>query len=240
MATESDQTAPSRSELERIAFGRAQTPDEVAAAAAALQLLAADDEARAVAIGPPAPEPDPEPAAVEPESPDAKVEERAQRSRRSPVPLVVAAGLVAALILGVVLSHQSAGAPGAAHPAAAAVTSADAAAALKSLLATQTAADKSYPLPGYSAEMSIQPASIHRILTSSDGATLWTGRTDNDLCLMWTGTDPTATIGAGITCAAPRAFDASGLRLSEGITSWTWNGKAFTTTVENKTALAPW
>jgi hypothetical protein len=241
MATESEKTAPSRSELERIAFGRAQTPDEIAAAESALKLLVADDEAHAAAAQAVATTPEPEQPVVEPETSDAALDTRASRPRpRSVVPLVVAVGLLAALILGVVLSHQAVGTPTSARHSGTATVSADAAAALKSLLVTQTAADKSYPLPGYSAEMSIQPASIHRILTSSDGATLWTGRTDNDLCLMWTGTDPTATIGAGIACAAPRAFDAGGLRLTEGITSWTWNGTAFTTTVRNSSALAPW
>jgi len=240
MATEPDDKAPSRAELERIAFGRPQSPAEVAAADIALQLLVADDAAR-VAATHAAPEPTRAVTPSDTPAPDSvPVEHELPVRRRSPIPLVVALGLVAALILGVVLAHQPTGRQSSAAPAATATPHGDATAALQSLLSAQTRADKDYPLPGYSAEMSIQPASIHRIMTSSDGVTLWTGRSDNDLCLMWTGTDPTATIGAGISCAAPGAFNATGLRLSEGITTWTWNGKAFTASVSNASALAPW
>jgi hypothetical protein len=144
-------------------------------------------------------------------------------------------GLFAGAVIGILVTRPEQTTPiggaavsGTPTPA----STANAAAALKSLVAPQTKADKGFPLPAYSGTAPIQPASVHRILTSSDGATLWIGRSDTDICLMWSRHDPTdGNIEGGETCSTPTQFATQGLTLSEGSNGWTWNGIAFTTTL---------
>ncbi|HMH59294.1 MAG TPA: hypothetical protein VK537_08945 [Galbitalea sp.] len=238
MTAPADDSEPTRAQLERIAFGRAESPAEIAEAQDALRRLVEADAAsvavererereREVTM----PEVTPGPAIHE-DLPDVKVP--APR-RKTLVPVIVVVGLFAGAAIGVLVAHPAASpsigaAPASSTPAPA--PTADAAAALKSLLVPQTEADKEYPLPGSTTPFAIQPASVHRILTSPDGTTLWTGRSDTGICLMWSRDDTTnGGISAESTCATPSEFAKSGLTLSERGYAWTWNGILFTTTV---------
>jgi hypothetical protein len=235
MAAPDDDSAPTRAELERIAFGRAQTPIEIAAAQDALRRLVEADAA-SVALERPAATPEvvPEPAILE----DPSDVQLPARRRKTLVPLLIVVGLFAGAAIGILVTRpepvasieSGAAASGAPSPA----PTSDAAAALKSLLTPQTKADKAFPLPITSGPSTIQSASIHRVLTAADGATLWVGRSDTGICLMWSRARPTDDgIGGGVTCAAPAEFAKHGLTLSEGANSWSWNGVAFTTTLGN-------
>ena len=231
MPTESDDSAPTRAELERTAFGRAETAAEIAAAQDALRLLVEADATPATGTGPAeVPAVVPEPTIHEDEYED----QFPARRRRPLVPLLVVVGLFAGAVIGILVTRPettaSIGAATSETPTPAPTP--DAAAALKSLLVPQTKADKGYPFLNRSGTGAIQPASVHRILTSSDGATLWTGRSDTDICLMWSRHEPTnGDLAGGVTCATPSEFEIAGLTLSEGNYGWTWNGVAFTTTL---------
>jgi len=69
-------------------------------------------------------------------------------------------------------------------------------------------------------------------MTDADGATLWTARTGNDICMMWTARRSDGN-DSDFGCATPSAFANGGLRLTEGRTTWTWDGSTFTTTQTN-------
>jgi hypothetical protein len=242
-----DDDSPSRAQLERIAFGRATTPLEIEAAQEALERLAAQDaaraEARASAAAPRAGVASAVAGGAADESTaeadiEAEPREEVPGRRRSLVPLLVVVGLFAGALGGVLLAHAEGTSidPATADATGSTPTpapTADAGAALKSLLVPQTKADKEFPLQSASTTLDIQPASIHRILTAADGATLWTGRTDTDICLMWTAASRSAQSSGGIGCATPIAFADGGLKLSEGLITWTWDGTNFTTTLAN-------
>jgi hypothetical protein len=240
---EADDESVARAQLERLAFGRADSEAEVSAAQDALEQLAALD-ARAAALRQPAAtaEGDASAAVAEKTAVDVEAEADAtapvQRRGRSLAPLLVVIGLIAGAIGGVLVAHSggasidptTADATGSTPSPA---PTADAGAALKSLLVPQTKADKAFPLQSASTTLDIQPASIHRILTAADGATLWTGRTGTDICLMWTAPARLDGSAGGIGCATPTAFADGGIKLSEGLVTWTWDGTTFTTTVAN-------
>ncbi|HEX4401954.1 MAG TPA: hypothetical protein VHZ98_11545 [Galbitalea sp.] len=232
MTTPDDDGTPTRADLERIAYGRAETPTQIAAAQDALRRLVEDDAASTVIVAPPTiPDVVPDPVAPE----ELYADPAPLRRRRTLVPLLIVVGLFAGAVIGILVTRPEQTTPiggaavsGTPTPA----STANAAAALKSLVAPQTKADKGFPLPAYSGTAPIQPASVHRILTSSDGATLWIGRSDTDICLMWSRHDPTdGNIEGGETCSTPTQFATQGLTLSEGSNGWTWNGIAFTTTL---------
>jgi hypothetical protein len=231
MPIESDDSEPTRAELERIAFGRAESAAEIAAAQDALRRLVEADAAAAPTAAPAdVPAVAPDPAARENLDEDPLPRPR----RRTLVPLLVVVGLFACAVVGVLVTHpastSSIGAAASGTPTP--LATANAAAALKSLLVSQTRADKEYPLPEGSGANPIQPASVHRILTAPDGTTLWTGRSETDICLMSTRhLSSNGSIGGTITCATPGEFARSGLSLSDGANSWTWNGIQFTTTL---------
>jgi hypothetical protein len=228
-----DDSNPTRAQLERVAFGRAETPAEIAAAQDALRRLVEADAAlaaveREVAM----PEVVPEPP-VHDDVPDVEIP---ARRRKTLVPLLLVVGLFAGAAIGILVTRPQSTPSIVADAGSSTPTptpTANAAAALKSLLVPQTEADKGYPLPGSTSPFAIQPASVHRILTSPDGTTLWTGRSDTGICLMWSRDDATnGGIAAESTCAAPSEFAKSGLTVSERGYAWTWNGIVFTTTVE--------
>jgi hypothetical protein len=238
-----DDDSPTRAQLERTAFGRADTPAEIAAAEEALeQLVALDATLAAARLAAASPVSETVPAgpgdAPVDDGPVAGPVPDAPRRARSLVPLLVLVGLFAGAVGGVLLAHAQGASidPTTADQAASTPSpapTADAGAALKSLLVPQTKADKAFPLQSASTTLDFQPASIHRILTAADGATLWTGRTDTDICLMWTEPTSASDSTGGIGCATPTAFADGGIKLSEGLITWTWNGTAFTTTLAN-------
>jgi hypothetical protein len=243
MTTPDEDARPTRAALERVAFGRAQTPAEVAAAHDALRRLVEADAAKAAAARAAA-----ELAAV-PEIVDvdygpAPSEPEPARRRRSLVPLLVVVGLLAGAVIGIVATRPElvpttpgSGASTSPTPA----PTPNAAAALKSLLVPQTKADKGYPfladsgrgaLQRGSGRAALQPASVHRITTAPDGAVLWVGRSDTGICMMWSRTDATDSgIAGATTCDSPGDFEKDGLTLSDGTDTWSWNGIYFTTTL---------
>jgi hypothetical protein len=228
-----EDSEPTRAELERMAYGRAETPIEIAAAQDALHQLVEADAASVAAARPVE-----EPAIVPgPTVPESSYEDRfPTRRRRTLVPLLVIAGLFAGAVIGLLVTRPESQSPtgAAASSTPTAQPTPDAAAALKSLLVPQTKADKAFPLSIGPGPSTIQSASIHFVLTAADGATLWIGRSDNGVCLMWSGAHPTdGGIAGGVVCKAPNEFARRGLTLSEGAYTWSWNGVAFTTTVAN-------
>ena len=106
-------------------------------------------------------------------------------------------------------------------------------AALHALGTTRTRLDV-FPEPSFLAATAVDSSTVHRVLTTDDGSTLWIGRTADRLCLLFSSVNPSPTQGiyAGSTCATPADFAQDGLVLQEGNDRWTWNGEHFTTTIE--------
>lgn len=234
-----DAAEPTRDELERIAFGRAETPHQFAAAQRALEILVARDAARAEVNASPAPA-----EALPQEDPPAQDDREAEvprvrGSRRGGlVALLVVIGLFVGAGCGVLIAHAQAN-PGAglsldstgSTPTPVQSVSASASAALRSLLAPQTKADTEYPLRETVTTLTIVPTSIHHILTVADGSSLWTARTASDICMMWSAPSPVPEGTTGdLECATPTGFSKGGLTLSDGQVTWTWDGTTFTTT----------
>jgi hypothetical protein len=234
MTTSDEDNAPTRAELQRIAFGRAQTPAELDAAHAALRRLV-DEDAAVAAAAHPAPEPAAVPETIVVEYDPVAEEPKPAPRRRTLIPLLVIVGLFAGAVVGIMVTRpELAATPGAASASDAPTPAPtpDATAALKLLLLAQTKADKDYPFLVSSGHGAIQPASVHRIMTATDGATLWIGRSDSGICLMWSRTDTTDSgIAGAVTCASPGEFDKNGLTLSDGQNRWSWDGLQFTTTL---------
>lgn len=102
MPTESDDSAPTRAELERTAFGRAETAAEIAAAQDALRLLVEADATPATGTGPAeVPAVVPEPTIHEDEYED----QFPARRRRPLVPLLVVVGLFAGAVIGILVTR---------------------------------------------------------------------------------------------------------------------------------------
>jgi hypothetical protein len=232
-----DAESNARARLQRIAFGRADSPAQQRAAQDALEELVARDAAVAEASRA-MDAPQPEPVAQEQVEAEVEPSDRPGTRPRSLVALLVVIGLFAGGVAGVLIAH---GQSGVVDPISADATgstplpvpTADAGAALKSLLIPQTKADTQFPLKSAASSLDIQPASIHRIMTNADGATLWTARTGNDICMMWTAPGRADGNDSDFGCATPSAFANGGLRLTEGLTTWTWDGSTFTTTRTN-------
>ncbi|HEX4441935.1 MAG TPA: hypothetical protein VHZ81_00045 [Galbitalea sp.] len=106
-------------------------------------------------------------------------------------------------------------------------------AALHALGTTRTSLDN-FPAPTFLTATAVDASTVHRILTTDDGSTLWIGRTADRLCLLFSSVNPSPTQGiyAGSSCATPADFAQDGLTLQEGNDRWTWNGERFTTTIE--------
>jgi hypothetical protein len=240
-----DDGSPTRRELELLAFGPASTPEEVRAAQDALEQLVARDAAtsatanlaqEAEATEQPAENSTENPVGDEPDVDEPDVDPGAGHRRRQLAPLLIVVALFVGAGIGVVVERSQSTVGGSIAADAVGRTPtpspvANAAAALKSLVVPQTRADTTYPLPNYSTTLDIQPASIHRIMVASNGATLWTGRSDTDICLMWTAPRAGQAVDGGIACATPTAFARGGLTISKGLVSWAWDGEKFTTTI---------
>jgi hypothetical protein len=236
-----------RAELERIAFARPRDAAESEAAAEALGEIAAADAAVAAAARaarlaslpqPAAPMPTPV-VSTDPEWTDDLAEHLPRR--RSLVPLLIVIGLVVGLGAGVLASRGStsifsASAPPSPTPSASSgpITSANALNAIAQLGAPQTSQDV-FPLQGFATSLDIEKKSVHRILITDDGLTLWIARSPEDICMLFTASAASATgdtlPDAGSTCATPFEFGSSGLSLQYGRDSWYWDGNSFTTTV---------
>jgi hypothetical protein len=255
MVTEDGSDGLARAQLERIAFGPADTDDEKAAADVALRrIVEADADARALALAQsqvPATAKPIMPAAAGPDSatvaepntpldvldvldildvPDATPRPR----RRLPVlPAAAAAVLLLAVVVGVFLTRTPAGVPAAASTSTSSPTPGvpnDPAAALKLLLLPQSTADTTFPMRYYAAALHIQPASIHIALETPAGEILWVGRAESDLCMMWTTQPDDGSIEGGVKCVTPGEFSRGGIRLTHGNIVWTWNGVDFAVT----------
>lgn len=253
MATDSAPTDPeSRRELERKAFARPLNKEEQAASADALRQLAALDSAAVPSVpevlegveGPPPNRvavPEPVEGAAPNDFPfdDNDLDELHPTSRpHSLIPLLVIIGLVVGIGGGVAIARF---APSS-SPAASLSTSSptptpttpplgNATTAISELKTPQTPADK-FTDPDFATSLDLESDSIHRILTTSDGITLWVGRSPQAICMLYTGgQEPTGGTG-GATCASIFEFGDSGLSLRYGRDLWTWDGISFTTTIE--------
>jgi len=249
-------TTPSRQELERIAFARPASALDTEAAADALKRLVAEDRAASltsppalvtVAADPVAPLATPhgetDGASALPEAPasaDAAPSETTKQ-RRSLVPLLVVVGVALGLAGGVAFARAAPTAFAAPEPSATTPTvyqlpansvlqSASTQDALNELAAPQTSRD-AFPLTSFTKTLDIEPTSIHRILTTDDGLTLWIGKTSEDICLLFSGPDATSSLDAGSNCATPDEFGTDGLTLSDGRDKWSWDGSGFTTSI---------
>jgi hypothetical protein len=222
-----------RVQLERIAFGPAATEDERTAARNELARLAAADADVEIT-----------PASIEElETPDVTVDfdqDAAQRTAIAPettpprsrlrrrlaaaaIGAVAAVAIVTGLWVAGAHNHSpSAGSTADAHLVA------NPAAALKTLLRPQTAADTDFPMRMYAATLDIQPASIHFALRMHGGDTLWVGRSDHDLCMMWTSQPAHGSVQGGSHCVSPQSFAKHGLSLKHGDNVWQWDGHKFT------------
>jgi len=108
----------------------------------------------------------------------------------------------------------------------------NAAAAEKYFEGVQTEVDN-FPEPQWLKPLGIIESSTRAVQTSGSGAELWIGKTERDLCLMWTG-NIKGTPSLETSCATPEAFARSGLTLVHGDEAYGWDGLTFkTTTNEN-------
>jgi hypothetical protein len=238
-----------RRELERVAFARPKTKAGAAAAQRALRKLVAADEverlarvaSKPVAIIAPDPVRPIQPIdladPLEPVFHDDDAQPPTPR-RRTLIPLVVAIGLVVGLGVGVLtvrgspalFSASKAGSSTAKHSAT--PNRWNATNALAQLGAPQTSRDV-FPIRNFASSLDLETGSIHRILETSDGLTLWIGRSPEDICMMFTDPNPASGVDAGSSCASITAFPDSGLHLEFDRDLWTWDGTSFTTTVNN-------
>jgi hypothetical protein len=257
-----DGAGEDRRELERIAFGRPETADDAAAAEAALRRLVAADRAASdspgidvVAVedeydpGPGIPSTPVAAGGAAPAVADGVAEEDEPPAgrRRGVLPLLIAVGLLAGLGAGVVLGRSAPSvtptpAPSARlflgfAPSAASLSpgSASSSEALAETEKPQTAQDV-LPGPGFPRALGIEPASVHRILTTDDGYTLWVARTSEDICMLFTTAEKSEEIGflgEGSACATPEEFAQRGLTLRADRDEWVWDGANFDTTIVN-------
>lgn len=242
-----------RADLERAAFGRPRNAADVAAASAALRELARETAPPAVvtaippAVVPAAPTAPPadraadhgpaRPAANPIAAPAMGTTGRAGRPRRRVLPLLFAATLIAGIVIGTVIARSVTSSATALPDLGSASPHASVVQANAWLARPQTKADV-FPVHGYAITLGLTTRSIHRILTTTDGTTLWIGRTSAAICLLWTAKPDTAyfdttasTVTSASACATPTAFAASGLTLGYQNDVWSWDGSAFSTTV---------
>jgi hypothetical protein len=247
-------SARTRAHLERLAYARPATRHGEVAAENALRRLVEADEAAAIATRPATPVLMPkegvhptslvESMAVEEPPPGKPI---ALRSRRPRTPLVVAVCLVIGLAAGIVAARATptlfSAAPTATPdptgtlftafaPQALSVTegSGDMQAATTALDASQTPGDV-LPVEAQASRLGILPASVHRVLTTADGLTLWIARSSGDICLIYTG--GTGQLGGAANCLSPSEFTQTGVTLQAGPELWSWNGASFTVAISN-------
>jgi hypothetical protein len=223
-----------RRELERLAYAKPTTDVEAAAAADALRRLVADDAAHRAELEAIEPEAAPEPAESRVTLTDPP--EVAPTRRRTLLPLIVAVGLLVGLGVGILVARGPTNLFGsAATPSATPSTHAPILGgttnALAELARPRTSADV-FPVPNFATELNLEDSSIHRILTTGDGITLWVARTPDAICMMFTGHDIGLESDAGSTCASLFEFSDTGLTLTFGRDKWVWDGSSFTTTIE--------
>jgi hypothetical protein len=251
-------TSAQRRELERVAFSRPTTDSQRDAAARALRTLVEADEAAAIAAGPPparaARVPVPVEAASKPIDAGADVyipyEPVAESARKTPnwrralVAVIVLIGLAVGTVIGFAaarspLQSPFAGStptpahsgvlftqfvPGALSKSQAAGNLVD---AINALGAARTSRDV-FPVPGLSKTLGLRAESVHRVMTTADGETLWIARAEYNICLVYTSSGRSG--ATGYACATPSGFTKGGISLSSANDEWTWNGDSFTTT----------
>jgi hypothetical protein len=244
-----------RSELERVAFARPGSAEGAAAAEAALRRLVAADQSAAnvrvvasvesagstgsaasaalaepVATGSAEPGAEAEPVGDEDE--DAAV--RLTLGRRSLVPLLIVIGIVVGLGVGLVVTGAT---PGLFPAATVAVPGPSASSphvpgsttnALAELASRQTPRDV-FPNADFAKSLHLESTSVHRILETAGGQTLWVARSPQKICLMISLADSKSNIDAGASCVSIARFSANGITLGEGDNQWSWNGSTFAT-----------
>jgi hypothetical protein len=237
---EPDHPEPDRRELERIAFSRPRTTQDAEAAQEALRRLAARDAAATAAREPERvlsqPIPTPTWPTAESGAPFDEGEQPVQR-RRSLIPLLIVVGLVLGIGAGVLVARGSpsilSGAPtptGVATPSPRVPTLGNATRALAELASPQTA-DDVFPAGSFADSLDLEKTSIHRILTTTDGISLWIGRSPQDICMIYSGVPAPLGSSSGATCASILEFGDTGLSLQFGRDQWNWDGTSFTTTI---------
>jgi hypothetical protein len=231
-----------------VAFARPASGRDEVAAEQALRRLVEADEATALAARPPAPPPSTvetmtSVSAGDAQGPDEQAPAHAlPKSRRALVSLVVIIGLALGLGGGIAAGRA---APNlfatystpeprpsgtlitAFAPQAESVTQAsgDLAAAAHALDAAQSATDV-LPVQAQAARLGIVPTTVHRVLTTADGVTLWIARTPSNICLLETG--DSGQFGGAANCVPPRQFTQSGVTVQGENELWSWNGASFT------------
>jgi hypothetical protein len=247
-----------RAALERLAFGRPENrKGEKAARKAQKKLIAEDAEeeatpARAAAspapslaagLPPAAPRsaiPSPagdEPIVQEPLTLDATSDSGGPRFARPRTRAQYGAALAIALIVGAVVGGGVTqaiiqGRPIPASEIQPAPGHGNVAAAEKYFAGVQTEVDN-FPEPQWLKPLGILDSSTHAVQTSGSGAELWIGKTENTLCLIWSGNN-NGTPSLETSCGTREAFAKSGLTLVHGDEVYGWDGLTFrTTTNEN-------
>lgn len=244
-----EKAARLRRELERVAFARPGSSEDAAAAQAALRQLIAADESAAGARA--AVEPTisgvserglsrPESSTMlttdvqEADDEDGEPGEPAIRKRRSLIPLVIVIGIVVGLGVGLIATRATpnlfpAATLAAQHPNASPNrTSGDATNALAELESPQTPRDV-FPNADFARSLHVRGTSVHRILETSGGQTLWVARSPSDICLMISLSDSKSNIDAGASCVSIARFSKDGVTLGDGNSQWSWNGSTFVT-----------
>jgi hypothetical protein len=239
-----------RAALERLAFGRPENRKGEKAARKAQKKLIAEDaggDTDAVAGGeageamPPTPtaaaEPNGEPIAQEPLTLDAASDSSGARLARPRTRTQYVAALAIAVVIGALVGGgvTQAVIQGRSIPAdeiQPAPGHGNVAAAEKYFAGVQTEVDN-FPEPQWLKPLGILDASTRAVQTSGSGAELWIGKTENTLCLMWTGNNK-GTPSLETSCGTRQAFAKSGLTLVHGDEVYGWDGLTFrTTTNEN-------
>jgi hypothetical protein len=229
-----------RAALERLAFGRPENrKGEKAARKAQKKLIAEDAEeeatgAAAAAAAAPAGD---EPIVQEPLTLDATSDSGGPLFARPRTRAQYAAALAIALIVGAVVGGGVTqaiiqGRPIPASEIQPAPGHGNVAAAEKYFAGVQTEVDN-FPEPQWLKPLGILDSSTRAVQTSGSGAELWIGKTENTICLMWSGNNK-GTPSLETSCGTREAFAKSGLTLVHGDEVYGWDGLTFrTTTNEN-------
>jgi hypothetical protein len=238
-------TDAQRRDLERIAYSRPGPEHDADAAADALRRLLADQDATTpaktskrrpakpkIVAAPPAPAREPAPDF---DFDDDESFEPAAPRARSILPLLLVIGLVIGAGAGIavaksvpsilpVASVATAVPKAKAHP----VTPNGTTEALAELSSPQTATDK-FPEGGFAASLDLETNSVHRIVTTPDGVTLWIARSHSDICMLYTTAETPLGSDSAATCESVAKFGKDGLHLQFDSVSWSWHGGAFET-----------
>jgi hypothetical protein len=233
-----------RAALERLAFGRPENrKGEKAARKAQKKLIAEDAEDGAAPALPLAPAPTKaapagaEPIVQDPLTLDATSDSGGPRFTRPRTRAQYVAALAIALIVGAVVGGGVTqaiiqGRPIPASEIQPAPGHGNVAAAEKYFAGVQTEVDN-FPEPQWLKPLGILDSSTRAVQTSGSGAELWIGKTENTICLMWSGNN-NGTPSLETSCGTRQAFAKSGLTLVHGDEVYGWDGLTFrTTTNEN-------